>query len=161
MSIENNFWFQMESRRLEFKEHFSRGKQVAKTAVTFANGAGGQIVFGVRNDPREVKGIPDSELFHLEERIVQHIFDNCTPSIIPEIYIQHADGKNVLVAEIFPGSQKSNGFSVPGNKYLIIIINQVKQVVSRFSYSCKFHFYTSQTGLSLYYNKFFTICVHK
>lgn len=78
-------WKQGESRRLEFKETFPRGDQVAQTVVAFANGAGGKIVFGVRNKPREIIGIADDELFSLEERISNYIFDRCVPTIIPEI----------------------------------------------------------------------------
>ena len=100
------YWEQPESRRLEFKEQFPKGTHVAKTVIAFANGAGGKIVFGVQNHPRQIIGIPDNELFLLEERISNHIFSQCTPTIIPEIYIQAVEGKSLLVVEIFPGSHK-------------------------------------------------------
>ena len=61
------FLDQPESRRLEFKENFPKGEQVARNAVAFAKGAGGKIVFGVKDAPREVVGIPDDQLFSLEE----------------------------------------------------------------------------------------------
>jgi predicted HTH transcriptional regulator len=95
-----------ESRRLEFKETFSKGEQVVRTAVAFANGTGGKIVFGVKDTPREIVGIPDGELFALEEKITASIFNQCAPTIVPEIYIQAAEGKSLLVVEIFPGSHK-------------------------------------------------------
>ncbi len=104
--FEKPFWYQAESRRLEFKEAFPRGDRIAKTVIAFANGAGGKLVFGVKDNPRQVIGIPDEELFMLEEKISNHLFDLCSPTIIPEIYIQAAEGKNLLVAEIFPGPQK-------------------------------------------------------
>ncbi len=50
------FWQQPESRRLEFKEAFPKGERIARTAVAFANGGGGKIIFGVRDDPRQVTG---------------------------------------------------------------------------------------------------------
>jgi ATP-dependent DNA helicase RecG len=100
------FWKHPESRRLEFKETFPKGNQLARTVVAFANGAGGKIVFGLKNEPREITGIHDNELFALEERISNHVFNKCTPTIIPEIYIQAVEGKNLLVVKIFPGSQK-------------------------------------------------------
>ncbi len=108
-SLQNSiipFWQQSESRRLEFKESLPKGDQIARTVVAFANGAGGKLIFGVRNEPRQIFGIPEEELFALEEKVSSHIFDRCTPAIIPEIYIQAADGKHILVVEIFPGSQK-------------------------------------------------------
>ena len=49
-------WEKPESRRLEFKESFPKGEQVAKTVIAFANGAGGKIIFGIKNDPRKVTG---------------------------------------------------------------------------------------------------------
>jgi len=60
-------WEQPESRRLEFKEEFPQGDQIAKTVVAFANGAGGKIVLGVRDNPRQITGISDDQLFALEE----------------------------------------------------------------------------------------------
>ncbi|MDA3791540.1 MAG: putative DNA binding domain-containing protein [Desulfobacula sp.] len=100
------FWNLPESRRLEFKESFPRGDAVAKTIIAFANGAGGTLVFGVQDSPRKIIGISDDQLFVLEEKISSHLFDLCAPTIIPEIYIQSAEGKNLLIVEIFPGSQK-------------------------------------------------------
>ena len=103
---EKPFWEQPESRRLEFKEKFPTGDQIARTVIAFANGAGGRIVFGVSSDPRRIVGIPEDALFVLEERISNYVFDRCAPIIIPEIYIQAAEGKSLLVVEIFPGSHK-------------------------------------------------------
>lgn len=102
------------SRRLEFKEAFPKGDQVAKTAVAFANGAGGRIVFGVKDSPRQIIGIPDDQLFKIEERITNCIFDLCAPGIVPEIYIQSVEEKSLLVVEIYPGAQKPYGIRKPG-----------------------------------------------
>ena len=109
-----DFLDQPESRRLEFKEAFPKGDQIARTAAAFANGAGGKIVFGVKDSPRQVIGISDDQLFKTEERITNCIFDLCTPSIVPEIYIQSAEGKSLLVVEIYPGAQKPYGIKKPG-----------------------------------------------
>jgi ATP-dependent DNA helicase RecG len=108
------FLDQPESRRLEFKEAFPKGDQVARTAVTFANGAGGKIVFGVKDSPRQIVGISDDQLFKTEERIANCIFDLCAPSIVPEIYIQSVEDKLLLVVELYPGSQKPYGLKKPG-----------------------------------------------
>ncbi len=99
-------WEQPESRRLEFKEEFPKGDQIARTVVAFANGAGGKIVLGVRNKPRQVVGISNEELFPIEEQISNYLADSCAPTIVPEIFIQAAKEKNLLVVEIFPGSHK-------------------------------------------------------
>lgn len=100
------YWLEPESRRLDFKEEFPKGDKIARTVVAFANGAGGKIVFGVQSEPREIKGIPDNELFALEERVANHILDLCVPAIIPEMFIQNVEGKNLLVVQIFPGFDK-------------------------------------------------------
>ena len=100
------FLEQPESRRLEFKERFPKGEKIARSAIAFANGAGGRIVFGVQDDPRKIVGIPDDQIFPLEERITYCIFDLCEPLIAPEIYIQSVDDKVLLVVDIFPGPEK-------------------------------------------------------
>jgi predicted HTH transcriptional regulator len=108
------FLDQAESRRLEFKEAFTKGDQVARTAVAFANGAGGRMVFGVKDTPRQFIGIPDNQIFKTEEQITNYVFDLCAPNIVPEIYIQSVEGKSFLVVEIYPGSQKPYGIKKPG-----------------------------------------------
>jgi ATP-dependent DNA helicase RecG len=108
------FLDQPESRRLEFKAAFPKGVQVAQTAVAFANGAGGKIVLGVKDSPKEVIGIPDEQLFKTEEQVTSCIFELCAPSIVPEIYIQSVEGKSLLVVEIYPGAQKPYGIKKSG-----------------------------------------------
>jgi predicted HTH transcriptional regulator len=115
------FLDQPESRRLEFKEAFPKGDQVARTAVAFANGAGGRIVFGVKDTPRQITGIPDDQLFKTEERITNCIFDLCVPGIVPEIYIQSVEEKSLLVVEIYPGAQKPYGIRKPGQPNAVYI----------------------------------------
>ena len=39
------FWERPESRRLEFKESWPGGDKIARTAIAFANGAGGRPVY--------------------------------------------------------------------------------------------------------------------
>ena len=100
------FLGQPESRRLEFKETLPKGDSVARTAVAFANGAGGRIVFGVKDAPRTIIGIPDDRIFSVEEKISSCIFDLCAPMIATEIHIQAVDDKALLVVDIFPGPEK-------------------------------------------------------
>lgn len=72
--MERPFWLQPESRRPEFKEAWPGGSRVVCTAIAFANGAGGKIVFGVKDEPREIIGVPEEELFKLKEKVANHIF---------------------------------------------------------------------------------------
>jgi len=95
-----------ESRRLEFKEMLPKGEHLAQTVIAFANGAGGKIVFGVKDSPREIVGVDEKKIFETEERINNIIFDLCNPVIVPEVYLQALSGKTLVVVEIFPGSNK-------------------------------------------------------
>jgi ATP-dependent DNA helicase RecG len=108
MEIYSNkpFWQLPESRRLEFKQEFPPGTKIAETAIAFANSAGGKIIFGVQDDPREIIGVPDSELFNLELKIVNHLHDLVFPTLVPEIYIQTIKSRSLLIIEIYPGSDK-------------------------------------------------------
>lgn len=100
------FWQLPESRRLEFKREFPPGTKIAETAIAFANSAGGKIIFGIQDDPRKIVGIPDQELFSLEERVVNHLHDLVYPTLVPEIYIQTVEFRSLLAVEIYPGPDK-------------------------------------------------------
>lgn len=57
----DSFWEAPESRRIEFKETFPEGEAVTRSVIAFANGAGGRLVFGIKDFPRRVTGIPDHQ----------------------------------------------------------------------------------------------------
>ncbi len=78
-------------------------------------------MFGVKNIPRKIVGIADDALFVLEERVASHIFDRCTPAIVPEIFIQSVENLSVLVVEIFPGAQKPYYLKKAGEQYGVYI----------------------------------------
>lgn len=92
-----------ESKTLELKAQLPQNDQIAKTAVAFANTSGGKLVIGV-GDNRDVIGLPEQDLFALQERIGSLIFDRCHPAILPEMYTANLEGKVVLVVEIFRGN---------------------------------------------------------
>ncbi len=95
-----------EGKKLEFKESLSKDvNSFLKTVVAFANGAGGKIIFGVRKDG-EIVGVPDDEIVELSEKIENLIYEKCHPLIIPEIYVERAGKKSLLVVEIYPGHHK-------------------------------------------------------
>jgi ATP-dependent DNA helicase RecG len=92
-----------ESKTLELKAQLPQNDQIAKTAVAFANTSGGKLILGV-GDNRAVTGLPDQDLFALQERIGSIIFDRCLPAILPEMYTANLEGQTVLVVEIFRGN---------------------------------------------------------
>ena len=73
------------------------------TAVAFANGRGGRIIFygeSGRGFSAEV------ELITCIDEITQKIFDSCEPRIFPRVGVELQDGRQVVVVEIFPGMEK-------------------------------------------------------
>ena len=78
-----------EHETVEYKQDIPAEKEkYLKTAVAFANAAGGQIIFGVQNQTWDVIGFSDDEVFQRMDAITNSIFDAC----------EH--GKTLLSAEI-------------------------------------------------------------
>ena len=77
-----------------------------KTAVAFANAAGGQIIFGVEDNTWDIVGFPDEEVFTKMDAITNSIFDACEPSVVPIMGIEEIDGRKIIVATIRPGMAK-------------------------------------------------------
>lgn len=96
-----------ETLTLEFKKDLPKEKeQYLKTAVAFANGNGGKIVFGVRNNTWEVIGFSQEEIFGIKDGITSSIYDGCEPKILPEAEITTIDGKPIIIVTIHAGMQK-------------------------------------------------------
>lgn len=93
-----------EGEDLEYKvsEPENRNKYM-KTVVAFANGRGGNIVFGVADETLEVVGIPQEDLFATMDAITNAIVDSCEPKIIPRISIMPVEDKSLIVAQIPSG----------------------------------------------------------
>ena len=89
-----------ESKNVEYKlAPPSKSINYTKTAVAFANGQGGCLVFGVEDQTLRVVGIAEDKVFTVMDSI-------CEPLIIPDITMHDVDGKTVIVAEIAPGLQR-------------------------------------------------------
>lgn len=95
---------QPEGRRLEFKATLPEHSDLAKTAVGFANDAGGELYIGVSDDPRRVVGLDEDKLMEMEEKISNTIFDRCYPAILPEIKFVSENDKHLIQVTIFRGS---------------------------------------------------------
>lgn len=95
---------QPEGRRLEFKEQLSANSDIAKTVVAFANDAGGDIFFGVADEPREIVGLDSDTIMEVEEQISNAIYDRCYPAILPEIKFVSVDDKQLIQVSVFRGS---------------------------------------------------------
>ena len=87
---------QTEGRRLEFKEFLPEHADLANTIIAFANDAGGELYLGIRNNPREITGLPEEDLMKIEEQVSNIIFDRCYPAILPDITFLTEDDKHII-----------------------------------------------------------------
>ncbi|NPE30044.1 ATP-dependent DNA helicase [Methanococcoides sp. SA1] len=95
---------QPEGRKIEFKAELPSSSDINKTAVAFANDAGGEIFIGIKDNPREVVGVNEDDLIKIEEIISNSIHDNCSPVILPEIIFRRYENKHLVVVKIYKGS---------------------------------------------------------
>ena len=91
-----------ESEKIEFKENAKTNTYI-KTVVAFANGNGGKIVFGVK-DNKEIVGVENE--FEVMDGIINAISDNCYPMIVPDISLHTLENKTVVLVEIEGGKKK-------------------------------------------------------
>ncbi len=96
-----------ESNNIEYKVEIPTDKKkFLKTVVAFANGNGGQLVFGVEDKTNKVIGIDREHLFQNMDTITNSIFEACEPKILPDLSLRTIDDKTVIVVNILPGSYK-------------------------------------------------------
>ena len=95
---------QPEGRRLELKAQLPLNYDLAKSIISFANDAGGEIYIGIKDNPREVVGLDEDSLIATEEKISNIIHDQCAPSILPEILFLNQDGKHIILIIIHKGN---------------------------------------------------------
>ena len=63
-----------EHETIEYKQDIPKDKdKYLKTAVAFANGAGGRLIFGVEDGTWNVLGFPDDEVFQKYDAIANSI----------------------------------------------------------------------------------------
>lgn len=95
---------QPEGRTIEFKERLPKKSDLNKTIVSFANDAGGVLILGIKDNPREVVGIAGNNLIDIEEQLSSLIHDSCKPTILPDISFQNVDGRYIIVIQIAKGN---------------------------------------------------------
>lgn len=95
-----------ESRTLEYKRQATDYEAIAKTVAAFANGDGGQLVIGVDDKTRAVLGLSPEIIDSLLERLPVSLADRIHPPLFPRVFEKTTEGKEVLVIQVYPGSQK-------------------------------------------------------
>jgi ATP-dependent DNA helicase RecG len=93
-----NLLSQNEGKTLEFKENCRSVQNILRTAVAFANTAGGTLVVGVRDRTKDVVGVKDP--LGEEERIASVFADSISPTLVPEIQIVSWRDRELIVVNI-------------------------------------------------------------
>jgi len=88
-----------EGKTLEFKENCRHLDRIVRTAVAFANTAGGTIVIGVKDKTRELVGVANPLVN--EERLANAFADGIRPLLVPDIQI-HAWRKLHFIVVVVP-----------------------------------------------------------
>ena len=88
-----------ENKILEFKRELnaSNKEKVLQTIIAFANGSGGNLVFGIGNN-REVIGVEHP--FELEEQISNMVFDSISPNIRIDAIFFTEENKTLVVIKV-------------------------------------------------------------
>lgn len=87
-----------EGKTLEFKENTNSPLQIIKTAIAFANTAGGIILIGVEDKTKKIIGI--NHVLLEEERISNLLFDSISPMLLPDVDIVSHSGKELLIINV-------------------------------------------------------------
>jgi predicted HTH transcriptional regulator len=95
-----------EGKNLELKENAGNLRKLVKTCIAFANGAGGEIVIGVEDETRRIKGIGDDARNRIYDDFPNCLYDSASPVLIPRIIERNISGAEVLVIVIYPGNKK-------------------------------------------------------
>lgn len=106
-----------ESSRVEFKETLpSNSEKYTKTVVAFANGQGGKLIFGVRDETREVVGIGKREVFAMMDSIANAISNTCEPQIVPDIEPLTLDGKTIIIVTVQASPNRPHHIKAKGKE---------------------------------------------
>ena len=112
-----------ESEILEFKgnELSEDPKKWLKTAIAFANGKGGSIVFGVEDSTLKITGIPSVNVFKFMDSITNEVSDSCSPQIFPHLHLETIEDKTIVVMEILKGDRPPYFFKPEGERHGVYI----------------------------------------
>ncbi len=105
-----------ESKTVELKEKIPQKNQLIKTCVAFANGAGGEIIIGIKDGSHQIVGVNDRDRDKIFESIANKIIDSIVPHLIPEIFEKYIEGKRVVIIKIYPGFKPPYFIAREGNK---------------------------------------------
>lgn len=107
--------FAGESKNIEYNQDVpANSEKYLKTIIAFANGNGGQLVFGIEDGTCKIIGIPQDTVFATADRITNAIVDSVQPMADFEIKYQTIEGKTIIIVQVFPGMRRPYFFKVKG-----------------------------------------------
>ena len=107
-SIQNRI-ISRESGSIEFKESFNwlAKDKYAKSIAAFANNKGGYLVFGIKDQPRALIGLPSTNFENTDEaKITSYLNSILSPEVEYEKFIVEVKGKQVGIIQIFQSKNK-------------------------------------------------------
>lgn len=93
-----DFLAREEGKTLEFKGNCQPLARIVRTAVAFANTAGGTIVIGVKDKTKEVIGLANP--LGDEERLANAFADGIRPLLVPDIQIHAWRNRQLIVMTV-------------------------------------------------------------
>ena len=115
MPKKNIFLPERASKTLEFKSILPDFSKLIKTCIALANGSGGQIIIGIEDGTRKLIGVTDKDRDRLYDEFPNSLYDNVSPTLLPQIYEKRIETESVLIIQISPSPKKpyflkSDGF---------------------------------------------------
>lgn len=109
-----------EGQQVEFKSRLpgdspDSKRTVFKTVAAFANGTGGDLVFGIDKDEATICGLENIDPLKERDRLIQLARSIVTPAPAVEVHQHEVDGKKLLVLSVDVGTGRPYGIT-PGDK---------------------------------------------
>ncbi|MBF0366949.1 MAG: putative DNA binding domain-containing protein [Oligoflexia bacterium] len=104
-----------ESSSLEYKRDFPQNQQILKTVIAFVNGFGGRLIIGIDNT-KKITGLNPKNIQERLEYLHKMIYEEITPTVVPQIYIQKIAEKYLLIIEVVRGVKKPYFITSKGMK---------------------------------------------
>ncbi len=109
-----------ESETVEFKVDFPKGEGIPRTVAAFANGGGGTIIIGIRDDG-EVVGICD-DVADARDSLDNIVRNNVSPPPKYELLTCTLEERTVIAMRVEPGDDRPYGVTGkdgPGPRYYV------------------------------------------